>query len=60
MSDRYLLLDEKDFECLVRGGVVHWDNIHIALKDIGFDRMNHAIEKSIEGINIGRDHNREG
>ncbi len=55
----YLMLDEKDFACLVRGGVLHVGNLRIALRDIGFDQMNHAIEKAQDGIEIYKDHVKE-
>ena len=54
--DRYIMLDEEDFKCLVRGGVLHIGNMKIALKDIGFDQMNKALELAMDGINIHKDH----
>jgi hypothetical protein len=57
---RYLMLDEEDLKCLLRGGVLECDNIKIALRDIGFDRMNKALELAIDGINIGKGHTRKG
>ena len=50
------MLDEEDFKCLVRGGVLHIGNMKIALKDIGFDQMNKALELAMDGINIHKDH----
>jgi hypothetical protein len=52
----YLMLDEKDFSCLVRGGVLHVGNLRIALKDIGFDQMNKALDSAIDGIEHYKDH----
>jgi len=57
---RHLTLDEEDFKCLVRGGVLHCGDIKIALKDIGFDQMNKALELAMDGINTYKDHTRKG
>jgi len=58
--ERYIRLDEKDFACLVRGGIVHCGNIHILLKDIGLIQMDIAIANAEAGIDIYKDHNKEG
>ncbi len=50
------MLDEQDFSCLVRGGVLHVGNLRIALKDIGFDQMNKALDSAIDGIEHYKDH----
>ena len=57
---RYLMLDEEDFRCLVRGGVVEWDNIKIALRDIGFSTMYKSLEDALDGVDIGKNHKRRG
>lgn len=59
-QERYLMLDEEDFKCLVRGGVLQWGNIKLALKDIGFDRMHMAVMSAEAGIDLGIPHNRKG
>lgn len=58
-TPRYIMLDEKDFACLVRGGVVHAGNIKIALKDIGYIQMDIAIANAEAGIDNYKDHVRE-
>ena len=49
-------LDENDFTCLVRGGVLTIKDeeitIMVCLKDIGFHRMDEAISKAEKGIDI--------
>lgn len=55
-KDQYISLDEQDFKCLVRGGVLHCGDIHIMLRDIGFDQMNRALELAMDGINTYKDH----
>lgn len=41
---QYVMLDEKDFKCLVGGGVLGVGvNLKIALRDIGFDEMFRSI-----------------
>lgn len=48
-------LEEDDFRCLVSGGVLihkipkYGKEIQIILSDIGFDRMEKAIDDVIEG-----------
>lgn len=55
-----IVLDEEDFKCLVRGGVLKVnDHLKLVLQDIGFDRMNAAIESAQDGIGIGQPRNRE-
>lgn len=52
-------LDEEDFKCLVRGGVLHInDEIKISLKDIGFFNMQEAIDSAVEGNDIYKNRNR--
>ena len=58
-ENKGIMLDEECFKCLVRGGVVHSGKIRIALSDIGFDRMEHALDSAQRGIDIYKDHNRE-
>lgn len=53
---QYLMLDENDFRCLVRGGVVHAGNLRLALKDIGYIEMDEAIERASRGIDNYKDH----
>lgn len=55
----HLILDEKDFTCLVRGGVLHVGNLRIFLKDIGFDQMLNAIDKAKLGHDTYKDHAKE-
>ena len=54
-----IMLDEECFMCLVRGGVVHSGKIRIALSDIGFDRMYHAIESAERKIDTYKDHHKD-
>jgi hypothetical protein len=49
-------LDEEDFKCLVRGGVLKIGDIHIILSDIGFDCMDYAISMAHDGIDTYKDH----
>ncbi len=56
---QYLKLDEKDFRCLVRGGILHVGNLRIVLSDIGFDEMQDCIESAILGKEIYKDHIKE-
>ena len=57
---KYVSLDEEDFRCLVRGGILKVDkgkySIHIILKDIGFGRMDKAIHDADMGIDIRKNH----
>jgi len=56
---KYISLDEEDFNCLVRGGIITVDkDLKICLKDIGFHCMAFAIEKASKGIDIRKDHKR--
>lgn len=57
---QYLILDGKDFACLVRGGVIHAGNLRIALKDVGFIEMDMAIAVAASGIDHYKDHVKEG
>ena len=43
-------LNEEDFKKLVRGKVVAKGLVNIALSDIGFDRMEVAIQKGREHV----------
>lgn len=55
-----IMLTEADFYCLVRGGVLTVnDHLKIALQDIGFDRMDIAIDSARQGERIGEPRNRE-
>ena len=62
--DVYVSLDEDDFNCLVRGGVLkiaYVDKrqvVQVCLKDIGFDRMDKAIDSAKRGNNIRQDHHK--
>lgn len=51
-----ILLDYEDFKCLVRGGVLTFGTLQIALRDIGFDLMDKAIESAKEGIGTYEGH----
>lgn len=55
----YLMLDDKDFRCLVRGGVIHFGNLRIALKDIGWEEMSRGIALAVAGHEIYKDHIKE-
>jgi hypothetical protein len=52
MNDKkYIKLDEEDFKCLVRGGVLKiGDNIEMILADIGFDQMHYSLNLAEKGI----------
>lgn len=52
----HIMLDEEDFKCLVRGGVVHIQNLRLALQDIGFERMLNAIDEGTDPDNHYKDH----
>lgn len=54
-----ILLDEKCFRCLVRGGVVHSGKIRIALSDIGYERMLDAIDAATKGDDLYKDHHKK-
>jgi hypothetical protein len=56
-----IMLDEEDFKCLVRGGVIciTGHGIKIALKDIGFEAMDEAITMADKGIDIYKNHDKE-
>jgi len=57
----YISLDEEDFRCLVRGGVIKYDDrVSICLKDIGYPTMYDAIADAQTGIaEIYKDHIKE-
>ena len=40
-----ILLDEKDFETLISGGIIKKDGVEIALQDIGYNLMYQIIDK---------------
>jgi hypothetical protein len=53
----YLKLNEEDFKCLVRGGVLHvGKQLRIILSDIGYEQMLNAIDSATQGIDIYKDH----
>lgn len=55
-----IMLDEEDFKCLVRGGVLKVNaHLKLALKDIGFDRMDSAIDSAPDGIELYKARDRE-
>ena len=55
-----IMLTEEDFRCLVRGGVLRVnDRLKIALQDIGFDRMDSAIQSARHGIELYKPRDRE-
>ncbi len=54
-----IMLDEKDFSCLVRGGIIHMGNLRIVLKDIGFDIMEQSLDSALAGKDIYKDHVKE-
>ena len=56
----YLKLVEKDFKCLVRGGVLHVEKLRIILSDIGYAQMLNAIDSATQGHDIYKDHHKEG
>jgi hypothetical protein len=41
-----VMLSEKDFHTLIRGGIVQYENIAISLKHIGYDVMHMLIEEA--------------
>ena len=55
-SCTHIMLDEKDFACLVRGGVIHFKNLRIALSDIGFEQMFKAIFEATDPKNHYKDY----
>jgi hypothetical protein len=56
----YISLDQDDFNCLARGGVIKFgDRVSICLKDIGFNQMYEAIEKAEKGIDTYTGHEHE-
>jgi hypothetical protein len=55
-APQYLMLDEEDFKCLVRGGVLKVGNeLNIALRDIGFCQMDEAIDSASRGVDTYKD-----
>lgn len=48
-----VMLNEEDFKCLVRGGVLTVNkDLRIALQDIGFFAMNDAVISAMRGTDI--------
>ncbi len=60
MKFNHIALDEQDFACLVRGGVLHVGDIKIILKDIGYIQMDIAIANAEAGIDVYKDHVKDG
>lgn len=62
LRNRYISLDNEDFGCLVRGGVLTVVDaskggvIKIALRDIGFDQMHLKINHAMSGQNTYAEH----
>lgn len=57
---QHIKLDEKDFTCLVRGGVLTVnDNLQLLLSDIGFEAMWKAIDLAERGINIYKEYTKD-
>lgn len=56
MTQKHIMLDEKDFSCLVRGGILEVGDLKIALSDIGFDQMDKYIDLARDGIDIYKNH----
>jgi len=58
-----ILLNEEDFACLVRGGILTIEDkdsdINIILKNIGFDQMDEAISRADQKIDIYKNHKRK-
>lgn len=59
MKRTTIILDEQDFKCLVRGGILYVGTQQIALQDVGFDRMEFAIQLARMGEDTGTDHIKE-
>lgn len=54
------MLDEEDFKCLVRGGILQLNShIKLALQDIGFEKMENSIDSARDGIDIYKGRDRE-
>lgn len=55
---KHIKLDENDFACLVRGGVLTIPELDakIILADIGFMEMGRALDSAIEGIDTYKEH----
>lgn len=66
MNKINILLNQDDFSCLVRGGILNVifididgckiSEVQIALKDIGFDNMNAEITRAELSNDIYKDH----
>ena len=55
-----IMLDEEDLKCLLRGGILTVNkNLRIALKDIGFMKIQDALISAEDGIDIGKSRDRE-
>ncbi len=57
--DKHIMLDYEDFKCLVRGGILTVGDVKIALKDIGFDKMDEAITLADNKVDIYKGHTKE-
>ena len=53
MSDFRVVLNEKDFETLVRGKAVAKEGVAIILSDIGWDRMFFHVERAMRDSGSG-------
>jgi len=42
-----ILLDEKDFENLIKGAIITKDGVDVALSDIGYYKMMEIIRKNM-------------
>lgn len=60
----YISLQDEDFACLVRGGILTINNnrdgttVNIALKDIGFMQMNESLQLAMRGVDVYKAHQR--
>ena len=54
------MLNEEDFRCLVRGGMICINGgMKIALQDIGYPTMYDAIANAQVGFDVGKNHEKE-
>jgi hypothetical protein len=55
-----IMLDEEDFKCLIRGGVLTVNSyLKLALEDFGFYNMDNAMRSVRAGNDIGKPRDRE-
>ncbi len=47
---KHIMLDEKDFENLTKGGVVEKNDVKIALEDIGYDNLIEILLKNADNF----------